>query len=89
MRLYATAGITEPNLTAEPLGTEGEMTPGPDDQNPSENGHTGSQIGLPPFLGEQTEDVQETYSDRDDAPLIAAFESGPDRRDDGPALFEF
>lgn len=29
-----TPGITEPNLTAEPLGTEAEMTPGPDDINP-------------------------------------------------------
>jgi hypothetical protein len=29
-----TPGITEPKLTADPLGTEGELTPGPDDYNP-------------------------------------------------------
>jgi len=34
MHLYATPGITEPNLTPEPLGSEGEMTQGPDDLNP-------------------------------------------------------
>jgi hypothetical protein len=27
-------GITTPNLTAEPLGTEGELTEGPDHINP-------------------------------------------------------
>lgn len=32
--MSASPGITEPNLTAEPLGTEGEMTPGPDHINP-------------------------------------------------------
>ena len=30
----ATPGITPVKLTKEPLGTEGEMTPGPDDWNP-------------------------------------------------------
>lgn len=34
MRLQATLGITEPKLSRDPLGTEGEMTPGPDDENP-------------------------------------------------------
>lgn len=51
MRLYATAGITEPDMTPEPLGTEGEMTPGPDDENPYENGDRDSQIDLPPLIG--------------------------------------
>jgi hypothetical protein len=29
-------GITEPGLSAEPLATEGEATPGPNDYNPFE-----------------------------------------------------
>lgn len=29
-----TPGITDPMLSAEPLGTEGELTPGPDDYVP-------------------------------------------------------
>jgi len=33
---FATPGITQPNFSADPLGTEGEMTPGPDKQNPFE-----------------------------------------------------
>jgi len=32
-----TPGITTPNLTAEPLGTAGEMTPGPDELDPYES----------------------------------------------------
>lgn len=32
--MHCSPGVTEPMLTAEPLGTEGEMTPGPDDINP-------------------------------------------------------
>ena len=35
----ATPGITPAKLTRDPLGTEGEMTPGPDDYNPYED-HT-------------------------------------------------
>lgn len=27
-------GVTEPGLSREPLATEGEATPGPDDENP-------------------------------------------------------
>jgi len=71
MRLYATAGITEPNLTAEPLGTEGEMTPGPDDENPYETGDTDKQAELPPLLGERAplgggEVVDEMAEEADD-----------------------
>jgi len=33
----ATPGITPAKLTKDPLGTEGEMTPGPDDYNPYED----------------------------------------------------
>jgi hypothetical protein len=29
-----TPGITEPRFCRDPLGTEGELTPGPDDYNP-------------------------------------------------------
>jgi len=29
-----TPGITEKRFTADPLGTEGELSPGPDDKNP-------------------------------------------------------
>lgn len=32
-----TPGITIPQFSAEPLATEGEATPGPDDENPFEN----------------------------------------------------
>jgi hypothetical protein len=32
--MHTTAGITEPRLTSEPLGTEGEMTGGPNDYVP-------------------------------------------------------
>lgn len=32
--MQTTPGITEPRLTKDPLGTEGELTPGPDDINP-------------------------------------------------------
>jgi len=32
--MQATPGITEKRFTADPLGTEGELTPGPDDANP-------------------------------------------------------
>jgi hypothetical protein len=32
--MHCTPGITKPALTAELLGTEGEMTPGPDEMNP-------------------------------------------------------
>lgn len=34
---FATPGITPAKLTSEPIGTEGEMTPGPDDVNPYED----------------------------------------------------
>jgi len=32
--MRCTVGITEPNFTTDPLGTEGEMTIGPDEINP-------------------------------------------------------
>lgn len=32
--MLATPGVTEPNLSAEPLATEGEATPGADDYVP-------------------------------------------------------
>lgn len=32
--MKTTPGITTPNLTAEPLGTEGELSEGPDHLNP-------------------------------------------------------
>jgi hypothetical protein len=33
----ATPGLTPQTLTKDPLGTEAEMTPGPDDYNPYED----------------------------------------------------
>jgi len=86
MRLYATAGITEPNLTPEPLGTEGEMTPGPDDENPYDTGDTDSQIQLPPFIGaesplgggELVDDMADAQSDRNQR-MDAVFEFGEGR----------
>lgn len=35
--MQCTPGITTPSLSREPLGTEGELTPGPDDENPYED----------------------------------------------------
>jgi len=32
--MQATPGITEPHLSRDPLGTEGEMSDGPDDVSP-------------------------------------------------------
>lgn len=52
MEMRATLGITEPKFTRDPLGTEGEMTDGPDDENPYENGETDKQPDLPPLLGD-------------------------------------
>lgn len=37
MHGYASAGMTEPLMSKEPIGTEGELTPGPDDVNPYDN----------------------------------------------------
>jgi len=54
MEMRATLGITEPNFTRDPLGTEGEMTEGPDDENPYETNETSKQPDLPPLLGEST-----------------------------------
>jgi hypothetical protein len=36
--LYPTPGITEPKFTMDPIGTEAEMTEGPMDYNPYEDG---------------------------------------------------
>lgn len=52
MEMRATLGITEPKFTRDPLGTEGEMTDGPDDENPYETGETDKQPDLPPFIGD-------------------------------------
>jgi hypothetical protein len=43
--MECTPGITEANLTSDPLGTEGEMTPGPDDYNPYEDGADVPEVG--------------------------------------------
>lgn len=53
MELFATAGITEPKLSRDPLGTEGEMSPGPDDQNPYDDvADAATDTGpAPPLLG--------------------------------------
>lgn len=51
MKLFATAGITEPHLSADPLGTEGEMSPGPDDENPYDADY-GTDGDGPAFGGE-------------------------------------
>jgi len=82
MELYATVGVTEPNLTRDPLGTEGEMTPGPDDRNPYEEGDTANQPQLAPLMGggfdpggETFDDVTETAEDRNQR-LDAVFEFG-------------
>lgn len=89
MDLYATVGITEPNLTAEPLGTEGEMTPGPDDENPYETGERAKQPTLGPLLGGR-EPAAETVDDVTDAAagrnqrLDAVFAFGAGAPDEPP-----
>lgn len=89
MDLYATVGITVPNLTAEPLGTEGEMTPGPDDENPYETGETGKQPTLAPLLGgrepaaDTVDDVTDDAEDRNRR-LDAVFEFGAGAPDEPP-----
>ena len=35
--MQTTPGITVPNFSEEPMATEGEMTPGPPEENPFEN----------------------------------------------------
>jgi len=47
-----TPGITEPDFARDPLGTEGELTAGPDDQNPFEDGtaETATDTGGPPSI---------------------------------------
>jgi hypothetical protein len=42
--MQATPGLTYPNITKEPLGTEGELTPGPDDLNPFEDPEAAERI---------------------------------------------
>jgi len=73
MRMQATLGMTEPNLTRDPLGTEGEMTPGPDDRNPYDEGDTDNQPQLAPLMGGgfgggrgAVEDVEETVEQRNE-----------------------
>jgi len=71
MEMQATLGMTEPNLTRDPLGTEGEMTPGPDDRNPYDEGDTDNQPQLAPlpgggFGGGAVEDVAETVEQRNE-----------------------
>jgi hypothetical protein len=63
--MECTPGITEPNLTAEPLGTEAEMTAGPADYNPFEDTRQpatgrGDADARQPFGGvdEPTDDVE-------------------------------
>jgi len=51
----ATPGITEPKFSRDPLGTEGELTPGPDDENPFEDNtaetvETATDTGGPPSI---------------------------------------
>lgn len=43
-------GTTEAKLSAEPLASEGEATPGPDDYNPFEDDGFGA--GVPVFDGD-------------------------------------
>lgn len=53
--MRVTEGITEPHFTMDPLGTEAEMTPGPDDQNPYDDGEDfggTAEPDLPPFLSD-------------------------------------
>jgi hypothetical protein len=42
--MQATPGLTYPNITKEPLGDEGELTPGPDDLNPFEDPEAAERI---------------------------------------------
>jgi len=42
--MQATPGLTYPNITKEPLGTEGELTAGPDSLNPFEDPEAAERI---------------------------------------------
>ena len=85
MELYATVGITEPNFARDPLGTEAEMTPGPNDRNPYDEGDIERQPQLAPLLGggfdpgggtvEEINDATEDRNRRLDT--VFAFGAGP------------
>jgi hypothetical protein len=72
----ATPGITPQKLTEDPLGTEGEMTPGPDDYNPYED-HTERHDpteGHDPFIFDDIEPrLPDPPSHRLDAELPGPF----------------
>lgn len=76
-------GITPAPLSAEPLATEGEATPGPDDYNPYEDGGDGGRLREEPTKGDDPyafDDIGDTVAD--------VRLPGLDPGDDGP-LFDF
>lgn len=86
--MVTTTGITKPELTAEPLGTEGEMTPGPDDWNPYDE-EVGKQ-GLRRLERERARGVGDSDVVRtvpQPGTLTASLEDSPTAGDD-PFVFD-
>lgn len=79
-----TPGITIPNFSADPLGTEGEMTPGPDDLNPAVDPDARDEI-------ERIKAKQKEYAKRDDKIVrtvpFGGFDSDPSE-EPNPYLFD-
>jgi len=72
-----TPGIVEPNFSREPLGDEGELTPGPDDMNPAVDPDAREMI-------ERLERKQREFARRDDK--VARTIPNPNNPDLPPAI---
>jgi len=86
--MKASVGITEPNFTQDPLGTEGEMSIGPDEVNPYRSAQEAEII-------EQIEQKEREKAQREDSivrttpvepSFLPSFES-PTKGDD-PFVFD-
>lgn len=75
-------GVTMPNLSVEPLATEGEATAGPDDYNPYDEEETVRELAA---IAEMRARERDLETRRRDGPSLPSFdESAGDEPDPQP-----
>jgi len=84
--MQTTPGFTQKRFTAEPLGSEGELTPGPDDANPYRSADEREVVEAYQAKAEQQERENGTYQT---SGLVLPFAQEPDSPTKGNDPFVF
>lgn len=83
--MQPTPGITDPKLCVHPLGTEAELTPGPNDYNPYDDVEDSQGIPHPFDNDRDTQrDVEAFHEETQDEPAMPEFDLFADGS--GPSL---